>query len=84
MKHVLAAVGSLHDGGGIFSLVMSFVAIPFGLGMMVNYRGMAKQLGRPGYRPMKPLIARIFGGFFFAMGLVVLFEAIHRFAQGGY
>jgi hypothetical protein len=84
MNHVLAANVSLHDGGGIFALAWSFVAIPFGLAVMLNYRGMAKRIARPGYRPMKPLLARIFGGFFFAFGLIGLFEAIHRFAQGGY
>jgi hypothetical protein len=60
------------------------VGIPFGFVVMLNYRGMAERIPRPGNRPMNPLFARIFGGFFFAFGLVALFEAIRRFAQGGY
>jgi hypothetical protein len=34
--------------------------------------------------PTSPLLVRFFGGGFLAFGLLALFEAIHRFAQGGY
>jgi hypothetical protein len=87
MTHVLATA-SLHDGGGIFSLAWSLVVIPVGLAMMLNYRGMAERQswrGRGRTRtPMNPQLARVMGGIFLAFGLFALFEAIHRFAQGGY
>ena len=86
MTHVLATT-SLHDGGGIFSLAWSLVVIPLSLAMMLNYRGMAERQhwrGRRGGTRMNPLLARIVGGVFLAFGLFALFEAIHRFAQGGY
>jgi hypothetical protein len=41
MTHVLATA-SLHDGGGIFTLVWSLVVIPLSLATIFNYRGMAE------------------------------------------
>ena len=87
MTHVLATA-SLHDGGGIFSLVWSLVAVPLGLAVVFNYRGMAERVrwGRGFHRgpPVSPRVARLFGGFFVAFGILFLSEAIVRFAHGGY
>ena len=87
MTHVLATA-SLHDGGGIFSLAWSLVVIPLGLAQMLNYRGMAERQywrrERRGGSRMSPLLARIIGGIFLAFGVLVLFFAVQRFAQGGY
>ncbi len=79
------ASASLHDGGGIFTLVWSLIVIPLSLAVIFNYGGLAHRLPlRGGRRPMNPLAARIFAGVFLAAGLLAIDFAIHRFAQGGY
>lgn len=89
MTHTLASPVSLHDGGGIFTLVWSILVISFSLPVVLNYRGAAGRMrwgrgARSTSPPMKPVFARLFAGFFLAAGLVFMVVAIHRFAQGGY
>jgi hypothetical protein len=38
------ATESLHDGGGVFTLVWSLVTIPYGLAVIFNYRGVRKKV----------------------------------------
>ena len=83
MTHELATA-TLHDGGGLFTLAWSLVVIPLSLATVFNYRGMAARMKWRGGRPMSLLAARIFGGVFFAGGLLTIGLAIHRFALGGY
>lgn len=83
MTHVLATA-SLHDGGGIFTLVWSLVVIPISLATIFNYRGMAEETHWRGGGPMSPLAARVFALIFLAGGFLAISFAIHRFAQGGY
>jgi len=84
MTHTVATA-SLHDGGGIFTLVWALIMIPFSLAVIFNYRGLAQRLPyRGGRRPMGPLAARRFAVVFLAAGLLAIVLAIHRFAQGGY
>ena len=83
MTHVLATE-SLHDGGGIFTLVWSLVVIPFSLAILFNYRGLAEKVHWRGGGLMSPLAARIFALIFLAGGFFAISFAIRRFAQGGY
>jgi hypothetical protein len=83
LTHTLAGGYSLHDGGGIFTLVLCLVMIPWSLAVIFNYRGMAERRWRRGRR-ITPPFPRIFAGIFFILALVLLGFAIHRFAQGGY
>ncbi|MGH3210005.1 MAG: hypothetical protein ACRDNO_19835 [Trebonia sp.] len=83
MTHVLATA-SLHDGGGIFTLVWSLVVIPISLATIFNYRGMAERMHWQGGGRMSPLAVRIFALIFLTGGFLAISFAIHRFAQGGY
>jgi hypothetical protein len=83
MTHVLATT-SLHDGGGIFTLVWSLVVIPVSLAIIFNYRGMAERGHWRGGGPMSPLAARIGALILLTGGFFAISFAIHRFAQGGY
>ncbi len=87
MRHVLAA-GSLHDGGGLFTLAWAAVTISLGLALVFNYRGMADRMYdrmlRRGRGSMSPASWRRYGGIFLAAGVVALIFAVGRFAQGGY
>jgi hypothetical protein len=84
MTHTVASA-SLHDGGGILTLVWSLVVIPLSLAVIFNYRGVAERLPlRGGRRPMGPLPARLFAAGFLAAAILSIVFAIHRFAQGGY
>jgi hypothetical protein len=83
-RHTVASA-SLHDGGGIFTLVWSLVVVPLSLAVIFNYRGLAERLPlRGGRRPMSPHAARMFAGVFLAAGILSILFAIHRFEQGGY
>jgi len=46
MTHPVATA-SLHDGGGIFTLVWALIVIPFSLAVIFNYRGLAERLALP-------------------------------------
>jgi hypothetical protein len=83
LTHTLAGGYSLHAGGGIFTLVCCLVVIPWSLGVIFNYRGMAERRWRKGRR-ITPPFPRIFAGIFLVSALVFLGFAIHLFAQGGY
>jgi hypothetical protein len=83
VTHVLATA-SLHDGGGIFSLVWSLVVIPISLATIFNYRGMAEKVRWKGGGPMSPLAARFGALIFLAGGVLAIGFAIQRFMQGGY
>jgi hypothetical protein len=83
VTHVLATT-SLHDGGGIFTLVFSLVVIPISLAVIFNYRGLAEGMHWRGGGSMSPLAARITALIFLTGGFFAISFAIHRFAQGGY
>ena len=83
MTHVLATA-SLHDGGGIFTLVWSLIVIPISLATIFNYRGMAEKMHWRGGGPMSPLAARFGALIFLAGGVFAISFAIQRFMQGGY
>jgi hypothetical protein len=79
------ATGSLHDGGGLFSLFWALVVIPLSIAIIIDFRGILDYVrwrGSP--TPMNPLMARLMAVIFLCAGIFALSEAVHRFMLGGY